>query len=101
MEATTPPAGQSDLTPRVLRAKAVALLFGWKSVATLYRKREELEQRGFPRRSALLGGWHRDAVLAWIAGHYGLAATVSDPYSIEASREKLKDVSFKTQRRAR
>lgn len=103
MEATSPPADHLDLTPRVLYAGDVARLLR-RSVSTFYRKREQLEQRGFPLRSELLGGWHRDAVLAWIANHYGFAATATatDPWSLEASREKLKDVSFKpTRRRAR
>jgi hypothetical protein len=71
-----------------------------RSEKTFYRRRREFEQRGFPQRSALLGGWSRDAVLAWIANHFGLVAIVTDPYSLEASREKLKDVSFRTKRRS-
>ncbi|NIA71253.1 hypothetical protein HBA54_21875 [Pelagibius litoralis] len=97
METPNTPAGQPSLAPCVLRASEVAKLLGC-GTSTFYRKRAALEQRGFPRRSPLLRGWHREAVQAWLAGHFGFAAAPTDPYSREASRKKLRNVSFKAKR---
>ena len=100
MESAAPHTSNDDLAPRILCAEAVARLLG-RSVPTFYRKRKRLEQRGFPLRSELLGGWHRDAVLRWIDAHFGLAGAVidPDPWSLESSRRKLNVVSFKSSRR--
>jgi predicted DNA-binding transcriptional regulator AlpA len=53
-------------TMRLISGPGVARLIG-RSPSWFYQHRVELEKAGFPRRDDLLGGWHQEAISAWLA----------------------------------
>lgn len=57
----------------VTNAAGVAEMIGGYSEAWFYEHREKLEAEGCPKRDALLGGWHRAAVQAWLDRRAGVA----------------------------
>ncbi len=57
----------------VTNAAGVAEMIGDYSEAWFYDHRERLEAAGFPKRDALLGGWHKAAVQAWLDRRAGVA----------------------------
>ena len=58
---------------QLIGGHAVARLIG-RSPSWFYEHRVELEKAGFPRRDDLLGGWHQEAITAWLARRAGTAA---------------------------
>ncbi len=66
---------------RVLTADQVAEQFG-RTRQWFYRKREKLEQAGFPLKDLLLGGWLASLVDAWFVarGRVDGSKADEDPY---------------------
>lgn len=71
--------------PRVLTSPVqVAAVLG-RGEEWFRQRRERLEDAGFPRHDALLGGWDLDAINAWLDKRAGLdqhlsPASVSNPW---------------------
>jgi predicted DNA-binding transcriptional regulator AlpA len=81
--------------PTVLRAAALGRLLG-RSTTWFYQHRRALEKAGFPAKDALLGGWHRPAVEAWLAKRAGIAESLS----VDAERDAMRgDVHAQAERR--
>lgn len=62
---------RANIAATVLSAPAVAALLE-HSTPWFYKHRAKLEKDRFPKRDALLGGWHRAAVEQWLARRAGV-----------------------------
>lgn len=77
----TMPAARFAGAALVLRAGDVGRILG-RSTTWFYQHREQLEEAGFPAKDALLCGWHRGAVEAWLAKR----ARTIESFSLDTER---------------